>query len=97
MSSNPYLEDNYGPIGHETTATDLRVEGELPRELDGLYLRNGPDPIPPIDAANHHWFLGDGMVHGVRLRVGRAEWYRSRWVGRRRLAKQRGAEDVAGP
>ncbi|MFM7735755.1 MAG: carotenoid oxygenase family protein [Alphaproteobacteria bacterium] len=97
MSSNPYLEDNYGPIGHETTATDLRVEGELPRELDGLYLRNGPDPIPPIDAANHHWFLGDGMVHGVRLRGGRAEWYRSRWVGSRRLAKQRGAEDVAGP
>jgi len=97
MASNPYLEDNFAPIGHETTAVDLPVEGELPAELDGLYLRNGPDPIPPVDPASHHWFLGDGMVHGVRLRGGRAEWYRSRWVGSRRLANHRGLADVPGP
>ena len=29
---------------------------------------------------HHHWFLGEGMVHGVRLRDGQAQWYRNRWV-----------------
>jgi hypothetical protein len=32
-----------------------------------------------LDDPNYHWFLGAGMVHGVRLRDGRAEWYRNRW------------------
>ena len=27
-----------------------------------------------------HWFSGTGMVHGVRLREGRAEWHRNRFV-----------------
>jgi carotenoid cleavage dioxygenase-like enzyme len=30
--------------------------------------------------------MGDGMVHGVRLRGGRAEWYRNRWVRTPQLA-----------
>jgi carotenoid cleavage dioxygenase len=33
-----------------------------------------------VDPARHHWFLGTGMVHGVRLRDGRAQWYRNRFV-----------------
>jgi carotenoid cleavage dioxygenase len=43
-------------------------------------VRIGPNPATPPDPATYHWFLGDGMVHGVRLRDGRAEWYRNRWV-----------------
>jgi len=39
-----------------------------------------PNPGSGIDPAVHHWFLGAGMVHGVRLRDGRAEWYRNRRV-----------------
>ena len=39
-----------------------------------------PNPGSDIDPAIHHWFLGAGMVHGVRLRDGRAEWYRNRRV-----------------
>ena len=34
----------------------------------------------PVDPATHHWFIGDGMVRGVRLAEGRAHWYRNRWV-----------------
>src|SRR6185312_10792811 len=48
----------------------------IPAELDGWYLRNGPNPREATD----HWFTGDGMVHGVRLENGRAAWYRNRWV-----------------
>ena len=68
---------NYAPVTDEVTVTDLVVRGRIPTELDGRYLRNGANPITGESA---HWFLGDGMVHGVRLREGRAEWYRNRWV-----------------
>lgn len=86
---NRYHEGNYAPIQTETTAADLSVTGRLPEELTGLYVRNGPDPLPgsPTD---RHWFLGDGMVHGVRLDGGRASWYRSRYVGGDRVDKALG-------
>ncbi|MGH8917397.1 MAG: carotenoid oxygenase family protein, partial [Actinomycetes bacterium] len=76
---NPYVEGNYGPVSDEVSATDLPVTGQLPRELSGRYLRIGPNPTGPL-SIDHHWFLGEGMVHGIRLRDGRAEWYRNRFV-----------------
>jgi len=79
-SANPFLRDNHAPVDVETTSLDLRVTGHIPSELNGRYLRNGPNPMNNIDPENHHWFLGDGMVHGVRLRDGNADWYRNRWV-----------------
>ena len=79
-SSNPFLEGNLAPVTEEITAFDLEVIGTLPPELDGRYLRNGPNPLGPVNAEKYHWFTGHGMVHGVRLRDGKAEWYRNRWV-----------------
>ena len=95
-ASNRYLLGNYAPVSEEVTATDLRVIGELPRELNGRYLRNGPNPISEVDQATHHWFLGDGMVHGIRLREGRAEWYRNRYVGSSAVSEARGLPDIPG-
>lgn len=77
---NNALAGNYAPVEHEQTITDLAVTGTVPDFLDGRYLRNGPNPISEVDPASYHWFSGDGMVHGIRLRDGRAEWYRNRWV-----------------
>ena len=79
-SENPYLAGNLAPVEAEVTAFDLPVVGQIPAELEGRWLRNGPNPAQVDDPATHHWFLGMGMVHGVRLRGGRAEWYRNRWV-----------------
>ena len=76
---NPYLEGNYAPILEETTAFDLQVTGTLPEELSGRFLRIGPNPAGPVEAKSYHWFTGSGMSHGLRLRGGRAEWYRSRY------------------
>lgn len=90
-----YLSDNYAPVTEELTATDLEVVGNLPVELNGRYLRNGPNPLGEVDRATHHWFLGAGMVHGVRLREGRAEWYRNRWVRSAEIAAALG-EPVGG-
>lgn len=70
-----WLQGNYAPLTHTLTAHGLRVTGALPLELDGVYLRNGPNPVR---APSRHWFLGQGMVHGARLRGGKAEWYRNR-------------------
>ena len=56
------------------------------------YLRNGPNPAVAPDPQNYHWFMGDGMVHGIRLRGGKAEWDRNRWVRSERLALQWGEE-----
>ncbi|SHN38295.1 carotenoid oxygenase family protein [Cryptosporangium aurantiacum] len=78
--ANPYLQGAHAPVAREITLTDLRVTGALPESLDGRYLRNGPNPIGEVDPATYHWFTGTGMIHGIRLREGRAEWYRNRWV-----------------
>ena len=77
--ANRYLQDNFAPVHDELTATDLEVTGELPRHLDGRYLRIGPNPATD-PGQRYHWFLGEGMVHGVRLADGQAQWYRNRWV-----------------
>jgi carotenoid cleavage dioxygenase len=76
--SNPYLSGNFAPVADERDDADLEVTGAIPPALDGLLLRNGPNPIAP-DPASYHWFIGDGMLHGIELRGGRAR-YRNRWV-----------------
>jgi len=96
-NSNPYLAGNFAPVEDEVTHEDLRVEGALPVELCGRYLRNGPNPIGTPSGKRYHWFIGDGMVHGLRLNAGRAEWYRNRYVGSRQVAEYRGEADIAGP
>jgi carotenoid cleavage dioxygenase len=72
-----WLQNNFGSVYDEIDAFDLPVRGSLPPELDGLYVRNGSNPQ---NDDSPHWFLGDGMVHGVRLERGRARWYRNRYV-----------------
>jgi carotenoid cleavage dioxygenase-like enzyme len=72
-----YLQGNFAPVPDEATAFDLPVEGAVPEVLEGRYLRNGPNPRAG-DAG--HWFFGEGMIHGVELRGGRATWFRNRHV-----------------
>jgi carotenoid cleavage dioxygenase len=95
--TNPYLEGNYAPVHEEVSATELAVTGTIPEQLCGRYLRNGPNPVTPPDAASYHWFTGTGMVHGIRLRDGRAEWYRNRWVRSAEVAHALGETPKAGP
>jgi carotenoid cleavage oxygenase len=78
-TDNPYLQGNFGPVDRESTFTELRVSGELPKDLNGLLLRNGPNPIGPIDD-KHHWFVGDAMLHAVHVENGQARGYRNRYV-----------------
>lgn len=76
--SNPYLEGNFAPIRSEVTSDNLTVIGELPSDLCGMFVRNGPNPqFPPI--GQYHWFDGDGMLHGVHIENGKAT-YCNRYV-----------------
>ena len=72
-----YLKDNFAPVFEETTADKLEVIGSIPPELNGRLLRNGPNPQT---GASSHWFLGNGMIHGVEFENGKANWYRNRYV-----------------
>ena len=93
---NKWLSGPYAPIEGDVTATELTIEGTLPPELEGRYLRNGPNPITPVDPATHHWFVGDAMVHGVRLSGGKADWYHARMVRSTTVSEALGEEPVPG-
>jgi carotenoid cleavage dioxygenase-like enzyme len=68
---------NRAPIPMECDAPFLKIEGELPRQLNGTLYRNGPNP--QFEAPGAHWFAGDGMLHAFHLENGRAS-YRNRWI-----------------
>ncbi len=94
---NRYLSGNYRPVTEEVTAVDLPMTGTLPTELEGRYLRNGPNPVEAPEPSGYHWFTGDGMVHGIRLAGGRAQWYRNRWVRSSSVSSALGEEPRPGP
>jgi carotenoid cleavage dioxygenase-like enzyme len=96
LDRSRFVQGPFAPVAEEVTAVDLPVTGSLPTELNGRYLRNGPNPLG-LDDPGAHWFLGPGMVHGVRLRDGRAEWYRNRWVRSREVAEALGETWPGGP
>ena len=87
---HPYRTGAWRPQHEEFDATDLDVTGDLPVDLDGVYLRNTENPLrPPIK--RYHPFDGDGMVHAVTFGGG-AVSYRNRFVRTDGLL----AEDAAG-
>ena len=84
---NPYLVGYNEPVRDESDFADLEVTGRIPPQLQGTYLRNGPNPaFEPV--TRYHVFDGDGMVHAVRLDEGRAS-YRNRYVESRGLLAER--------
>jgi len=75
---NLFLKGNFAPVEDELNTQALRVEGQIPGDLEGTFLRNGPNPhFAP--KGRYHWFDGDGMVHAVRIQRGRAS-YLNRFV-----------------
>lgn len=76
---HPYRTGPWRPQNTEWDADHLQpVEGEIPADLDGVYLRNTENPLHPA-LKFYHPFDGDGMVHVVGFRDGKA-FYRNRFV-----------------
>ncbi|PIC62630.1 carotenoid oxygenase [Sporosarcina sp. P13] len=77
---NPFLKGHYQPIFNEYTAdtVSLEVIGEVPKDLQGIYVRNGHNQVhEPM--GTYHNYDGDGMLHAVHFEDGKAV-YRNRFV-----------------
>lgn len=73
------LQGPFAPRHDESDFVDLPlVQGRVPEDLNGVYLRNGPNPrFAPL--GRYHPFDGDGMVHAAQVQAG-AVRLRNRWV-----------------
>ncbi|HEX7760246.1 MAG TPA: carotenoid oxygenase family protein [Caulobacteraceae bacterium] len=78
-SNHPYLNGAWTPLMEEVNASDLDViEGVIPADLDGVYLRNTENQVhQPL--GRFHPFDGDAMIHQIDFHAGRAS-YRNRFV-----------------
>jgi carotenoid cleavage dioxygenase-like enzyme len=75
---NPYLLGVFAPVHDELTLEELPVIGEIPKDLNGVYLRNGPNR--QFNASGrYHMFDGDGMIHAAHFENGKVR-YRNRYV-----------------
>ncbi|KAG6492756.1 9-cis-epoxycarotenoid dioxygenase, chloroplastic-like [Zingiber officinale] len=81
------IAGNFAPVDEHSPSYNLPVEGRIPSFINGVYVRNGANPLfEPI--AGHHFFDGDGMVHAVHLRNGTAA-YACRYTETERLCQER--------
>jgi carotenoid cleavage dioxygenase-like enzyme len=90
-SDSPFLSRAFAPVFDERDDSDLKIDGEIPRGLRGVFMRNGPNPQFAPDGHYAYPFAGTGMIHAVYIENGRAR-YRNRWV----LTKEVLAERAAG-
>ena len=73
LGTNPFLMGNFAPVAEERRGLEMEVVfGVLPEDLDGMIVRNGPNPIPEQLSKRYLWFDGHGMLHNVRIRDGKA-------------------------
>ena len=71
-----HLQGNWAPVKEELTVSDLEVKGEVPKEINGLYIRNG---MNPRSGFSDHWFFGNGLLHGFNFEDGKVS-YKNRYV-----------------
>lgn len=95
-AQNPFLEGPFAPISQETFSENIKVTGEIPKELNGLLLRTGPNPVNVDNPALYNWFVGDGMVHALKIQNGEAKWYKSRYVGTHKVHNQLNRKKIKG-
>ncbi|KAL0360890.1 UNVERIFIED_CONTAM: putative carotenoid cleavage dioxygenase 4, chloroplastic [Sesamum radiatum] len=72
------LSGNFSPVDELPPTPCEVVQGSLPSCLDGVYLRNGPNP-QFIPRGPYHLFDGDGMLHMIKISKGKATFC-SRYV-----------------
>ncbi len=77
-SHGPMLTGALAPIFEEYVLDSFAVEGEIPADLNGVYLRNGPNQrFEPTGL--YHAFDGDGMLHAAHFDRGKVT-YRNKWI-----------------
>lgn len=77
-SNNLFLQGINAPIFQEVDVNNLKITGEVPSDLSGIYLRNGPNPFLKPSTYNYP-LEGDGMIHAIYFEDGKVR-YRNRWI-----------------
>ena len=75
---HPYRTGAWQPNTKEYDAVDLEVIGEIPSDLNGVYIRNTENPLHD-SIGRYHPFDGDGMLHSMSFDNGRSQ-YRNRFI-----------------
>ena len=90
-SSNFFLDGNFSPVAEERDADNMEVIGTIPEDLQGHFLRVGPNPVHVFSEAAYHTFDGDGMIHAIEFDRGAAR-YRNRFIENEgfKLERERG-------
>ena len=78
------------PSRVEADIFDLEIEGELPRELRGVWYRMTPDPQFAPRLGDDFFISGDGMISSFRFEDGHVD-YKSRYVRTERFLAERAA------
>jgi carotenoid cleavage dioxygenase-like enzyme len=79
FSSLPAMQGFFAPTRFEADVYDCEVEGRVPSDLQGAFVRLGGDWLyPPKDPADAP-FSQDGYVNLFRFKSGRVD-YKGRWV-----------------
>lgn len=87
--NNQFLQGNFAPLMQEGFFPNLsKVKGSIPKELNGVLYRNGPNPQFPD--TNRHWFEGDGMLHAFFIKDGRIS-YSNKWINTERFKLEKKA------
>lgn len=89
---NPMYSGNWAPIDKEIGTECTNIIGTIPTDLAGSYIRNGPnDEFEPISIKDYHIFDGDGMIHQLEFKDGKA-FYKNKWVETNALKMEREAQ-----
>ncbi len=85
-----YSLPGFAPVHTELQGVPVEVEGELPEDLQGVYLRNGTNRQFAETGSRLHMFNGAGMLHQVQIADGRAI-YSNTYVRTPRFQAERAA------
>lgn len=85
---NPILKGNFAPVYDEKSYEVIKVvEGSVPTDINGVYLRNGPNPKFMPATNRNHWFDGDSMIHAFRIKNGQM-FYCNRYTQTPKLKRE---------
>ena len=71
-NKNKFLRGNFAGVdvkGDQYEATNV-VSGAVPTDINGVYVRVGPNPAIVPKNGRQHWFDGDGMLCAVMIKNG---------------------------